>query len=266
MPGELIVPATKGIQTLWHSAGKHAPVILTVVAAGSAISSVVSAVKATPRAMVLLEQKKKQVAKEEKMQLEEVVLTPTEVIKTTWKCYMPSAAMLTISVGCMFGAAHINAQRELGWAALYSATKKASDAYEKKVIERIGEKENAEIHQEVIKQELKDHPVSRAEVVTTGAGSYLVYDTLSGRYFMSDINEIQRIANELNQAIIGGRMYVALNEFYDELNLMPIDLGHDCGWNIDNLIDPKFSTMISDDGRPCLTLQFWITPKFNYML
>lgn len=263
MAGEIITPAAHGLSRLWQAAGKHAPMILTFVAAGSAISATVSAVRATPKAEILLEQKRKQIAREEEIPVEEVDLTLQEIIGTTWKCYVPTAAFLTVSLGCMFGAAHINNQRQLGWAALYSAAKKASDAYERQVIEHIGPKKNEEIRRKVVQEELRRNPASKADVIATGKGPYLCYDTMSGRYFMSDIETIRRVVNDLNQMMMS-QMYVSLNEFYQELGLLPVDLGYDNGWNVDELIEIQFSTMMSDDGRPCLVLQYLTQPRYSY--
>ena len=118
MPGEVIAPATSFIGRLWQGAGKHAPIILTCVAAVSAVSATVSAVRATPKATILLEKKKREIAEIENVPVEEVDLTLQEIVQTTWRLYVPAAAFTTISLGCMFGAAHINNQRQLGWAAL----------------------------------------------------------------------------------------------------------------------------------------------------
>lgn len=263
MSGELITPAVRSVSTLMEAAGKHAPLILTGIAVTGAIGSVGMAIRATPKALVLLEQKKKQIAREHDIPIEEVELTVGETIQTAGKCYIPSFALLAVSVGCMFGAQHINSQRQLGWAALYSATKNASEAYERQVIRHIGEEQNNEIHQKVIKQQLIDHPASKSEVIQTGKGPYLCYDTVSGRYFMSDIETIRRVVNDLNQKMIS-IMYVSLNEFYQELGLMPIDLGYDNGWNIDELIDIRFSTMMSDEGQPCLVLQYMTKPRYSF--
>lgn len=261
----IITPAVKGVQTLWHAAGKHAPVILMVVAGGGAVSSIVSAVKATPKAVILLEQKKKQVAREEEIPIEEVQLTVPEVIKTTWKCYAPSAVLLLLSLGCMAGSVRISTQRELGWAALYSATKKASDAYERQVINKIGAKENEEIKANAIKQELKDNPVGSNNIIKTEYGNYLCYDTLSGRYFSNDIEHIRRVVNDLNHEMISSMFgYVSLNEFYQALGLPIIELGWDNGWNTDELIEVEFNTMIAGDGQPCLCMKFHTFPRYSY--
>ena len=60
-------------------------------------------------------------------------------------------------------------------------------------------------------------------------------------------------------------MYVSLNDFYEELGLEPSDLGSKMGWNIDmGMIEMDFSSQLSDDGRPCLVIDFNIPPKYGY--
>lgn len=265
MSAGIIAPVTNGVKSVWNAAGKHAPTLLIIVAGGSAISSVVSAVKATPKALVLLEQKKKQIAHDEDIPLEEVELTVPEVIKTTWKCYAPSAVLLFLSLGCMAGSAHISAQRELGWAALYSATKKASDAYERQVVNRIGSKENDEIKNEVYKEQLRTDPIGNNNITKTEYGNYLCFDPLSGRYFSNDIEHIRRVVNELNRVMIGSFFgYVSLNEFYQNIGLDPVELGYESGWNTDELIDIEYSTMLASDDQPCLVLKYQTYPHYNY--
>lgn len=261
----IIAPAVNGVQKLWHAAGKHAPVILLIVAGGSAVSSAVSAVKATPKAIILLEQKKKQIAREEEIPIEQVDLTVQEVIKTTWKCYAPSVILMLLSLGCMAGSAHISSQRELGWAALYSATKKASDAYERSVINKIGVKENENIKSEALKERLRTDPVGNNNIIKTEYGNYLCFDPLTGRYFSNDIEHIRRVVNDLNHEMAGGFFgYVSLNEFYQNLGLSPVELGYDNGWNTDELIDIDFNTMIAADGRPCLVMKYQTYPRYGF--
>ena len=61
------------------------------------------------------------------------------------------------------------------------------------------------------------------------------------------------------------QMYVSLNDFYDELGLKHTRLGDDLGWSIDDkLVDIEFSSHITDDGRPCLVVDYSVAPKRNF--
>lgn len=60
-------------------------------------------------------------------------------------------------------------------------------------------------------------------------------------------------------------MYISLNEFYDEIGLDHISIGDDLGWNIERgMIDLSFSSLVADDGTPCLVVDYQVSPKFGY--
>ena len=71
------------------STSKHAPQILVGLGVAGSIAATVFAVKATPKAIKLVEERKEKENKEH--------LTPLETIETTWKCYVPSAVILLTS-------------------------------------------------------------------------------------------------------------------------------------------------------------------------
>ena len=55
------------------------------------------------------------------------------------------------------------------------------------------------------------------------------------------------------------------DEFYDELDLPHVDLGDDLGWNLDEgLLDLDFGSQISDDGRPCIVINYNIAPRYDF--
>jgi hypothetical protein len=60
-------------------------------------------------------------------------------------------------------------------------------------------------------------------------------------------------------------MYVSLNDFYYEIGLRSTAMGDDLGWNIDKgLIELGFSTQLSEDGSPCLVVDYQVAPMYNY--
>ena len=59
--------------------------------------------------------------------------------------------------------------------------------------------------------------------------------------------------------------YVSLNDFYDELGLDHIDVGDDLGWKVDQgKLDVDFGSQIASDGRPCITIEYSVAPKYGY--
>ena len=60
-------------------------------------------------------------------------------------------------------------------------------------------------------------------------------------------------------------MYVSLNDFYSELDLKLSNNGYELGWKLDDgLIEVDFSSQISDDGRPCLVIDYLVAPRYDY--
>lgn len=237
---------------------KHSPDILLGVGIAGMVGTVVLAVAATPKAIKLIEQKKK---------AEEVDnLTPAETIKTTWKCYIPAAITGATSIGCLLGARNINARRNAALFTAYKLSETALTEYKDKVVETIGEKKEQLIRDAIDKDHIDNDPVSKKEIIVTGNGGTRCYDYHSGRYFVSDIDHIKRAVNELNRQMLLND-YVSLNDFYDEIGLSHTSVGNDLGWSIDKgYIDVDFSSHLSEDGVPCLAISYSIAPRHGYCM
>lgn len=236
---------------------KHSPEILTGLGIAGMVISAVLAVKATPKALTLIEEKK------DKMGVAK--LNTVDTVKAAGKCYIPAVVLSMLSISCIIGASAKNARRNAALATVYSISENTLREYQDKVIETIGEKKEAEIRDSISADKIKKDPVSTSEVIITAKGSSLCYDSLSGRYFRSDIENIRRAINEINRMMLD-EMYVSLNEFYDEIGLSHIKVGNDIGWNVsDGLLDIHFSSHIADDGTPCLVLNYMIAPRYDYI-
>ena len=234
---------------------KHSPEILTAIGITGMTAATVMAVKVTPKASRLLEDLQAQKAEP---------LTKAEVVKSCWKYYIPAAATGAASITCLIGANSISVRRTAALAAAYQISETALTEYRDKVIETIGEKKEKVVREQIDKDHIEKNPVSRNEVIVTKAGNTLCYDSLSGRYFESDIEKIKRGINELNRRMTYDT-YVSLNEFYDELDLEHTIMGDDLGWHIDGgLIDVHFTSQIADDGRPCIVVNFRKAPRYDY--
>ena len=68
----------------------------------------------------------------------------------------------------------------------------------------------------------------REVILTEKGGNTICYDAISGRYFKSDRDTINRAVNELNRQMRDD-MYVTLNEFYYALGLDGTKLGRRSG-------------------------------------
>lgn len=234
---------------------KHAPEFLMTLGFTSMLSSVVLAVTATPKALESID-----IAESEKGEK----LTPVEKVKVAWKPYVPTAATFTFGTFCLVSANSTHNRRHAALAAAYKLSETAYSDYKEKVIETIGEKKEQTVREKVAKEKIEKDPVSAKEIIITGTGKTLCYDANSGRYFESDIERIRKAVNVINRTMTYD-MYVSLNDFYDELDLPRTKLGDDLGWNLDNgLVEIDFSSQLSEDGRPCLVLDYNVAPRYDY--
>lgn len=251
----------------------HSPEILIGVGIAGMISATVLAVTATPKALKLIDEEKQrqnadlmEEANEEGAEdcREITELKPLEVIDVTWKCYLPAAILSFTSAACIIGANKVHMRRAAALATAYKLSETALTDYKDKVVKVLGEKKEQAVRESMAKDDLEKHPVSKSEIIITKNGTTRFLDPISGRHFLSDIEQIKKIINELNRQMLVYD-YVSLNEFYDEVGLDHIPLGNDLGWKItDGLIKPLFSSQIDDDGVPCIVLKYEIAPKYGY--
>lgn len=244
------------IKSIRLGLAKHSPAILTGLGITGMVTTTVLAVKATPKALDLIESKREELEKDN--------LTVIETVKTTWKCYIPSVVTCATSVACLIGASSVNAKRNAALATAYKLSESALIEYKDKVVETIGEKKEKSVRDAIAKDHVDKNPVTNTEVIITDKGYTLCYDELSGRYFYSDIEKIKKAANELNRQMLVD-MCISLNEFYYELGLDGTKLGEQMGWNINRgLIDLNFSATVSSDDRPCIVLDYYVPPTYDY--
>ena len=236
---------------------KYSPGILTGIGIAGMIGATFMAVKATPKALYLIETKK------EESEVEE--LTPVETIKTCWTCYIPATLTTVLSAACLIGASTVSAKRNAALATAYSISEAALREYQEKVVEVIGEKKEKAVRDAVAKDQIERDPVTKSEVVIIDSNSNtLCYEPLSGRYFKSTIDKIKKAEIKLDRQMIQ-EMYVSLNDFYWEIGLDGTDLGDQMGWNLSKgYMDLSFSSQLADDGTPCAVIVYGIPPVYDY--
>lgn len=246
----------KSLLSLKTAIKKHSPEILTGIGIAGMITTTVMAVRATPKALILIEERKEEIGAEK--------LEAMDMVKTTWACYIPAAITGTLSVACLIGASSVNARRNAALATAYTLSESALKDYQGKVIEMFGEKKNEAVKDAIAKDKVEKNPVVTREVIITEKGNTLCYDAISGRYFKSDIEKIKKAECELNRQMLDD-MYVSLNDFYYEIGLDSVKLGDELGWNVDSgYIDLSFSSQLASDGTPCLVIDYSVAPRYDY--
>lgn len=252
------------VRTTGKAISKNSPAILTALAVAGVVTTTVLAVRSTPKAVKLLEEEA-EVRRKEDPDFEKEFFTPVETIKITWKCYTPTAAMGVATMACIIGVNSINARRTAALASAYSLTETAFKEYQEKIVEHIGEKEEKKVRDKINEDRVHNNPVVSKEIIVTGTGKMLCYDSLTGRYFESSIEALRRAENDINSHIIT-HMYASQNDFYDKIGLSRIPYGEEVGWTVGNMIDLDFTTMMSEGEtpRPCVVVEHRTLPKPDY--
>lgn len=232
----------------------YSPEILTGIGIAGMIFTTITAVKATPKAMQLVDERE---IKENKR------LTNSEIIKTTWKCYVPSTVTGVCSIACLIGASSVNARRNAALATAYTISETALKDYREKAVEVVGEKKEQAIRDAVAKEKLEKANVQNREFIITGKGETPCFDPLTNSCFKSDIETLRKAENNLNKRL-RNEIHITLNEFLQEIGLDPCDdsIGEHLGWDIDKGdIEFDFSSQLVD-GVPYLVIGHYNPPRY----
>ena len=225
----------------------NSPTILTAIGVTGALTTAYLTGRASFRAAQILGEESPHLEAKEKVQL-------------CWKLYIPAVGTAALTVAAIIGANRIGSRRAAALAVAYSVSERAFEEYKTKVIERVGEKKEQAIRDEIAQARVDRDPVGNAVII--GDGRVLCYEEFTGRYFLSDMEAIRKAQNDINQRIITDS-YVALSDLYDLLNLPHTSESSEVGWNTDKLLDILFSAILSE-GRPCISVGFQVKPIRNF--
>lgn len=246
------------VQKILSSLNKNSPTILTGVSVAGLLTTVIFAVRATPKAMDLIYNE--QLYRSHKGDNKQIL--KKDIFLLTWKEYVPAAIMGTVTIVCIIGANSINLRRNAALVGLYSLTETTLKEYKHKIVEVLGEKKAQKVTDDIAQDTVARHPVR--EVIVTGKGDTLCFEVLSARYFRSNIEAIRKVQNDINQQLLNDN-YVSLNELYDALDLAHTKIGNDIGWRIyDGQVEFRFSSTLTSDGTPCLVLDYVGDPNYAY--
>ncbi len=239
---------------------RHGSEILISIGAASSISAVVLAIKATPKAVRLIDERKKE--------LEVENLDTAETVKTAWACYIPTVVTETFSIVCLICATTNNNKHNTALTAAYALSENAFREYRDKIIDTIGEQKEKSVRDSIAKDRIVNNPPLRSETSIIPSGDQLCYDALSDRYFTSSADKIKKAQNELNARMLQ-EQNVSLNDFYYEIGLNDTLIGDSLGWDINktNFIDIYFNTQLAHGDIPCLVMDFSSNPPvYDYLM
>ena len=235
---------------------KNASTILTASGGAGVIATAVLAVKATPKAMRILEE-----AKEEKQE----DLTVLEKVKYAGPAYIPAIITGAATIACIFSANILNHRQQAALTSAYMLLDNSYKEYKAKVIELYGEETDVHVKDEIAKDKLNN------QNITVSDDKQLYFDEYSGRYFEATTEHMLRVENKLNRTL-QETAGVYLNDYFEMVGLDPTDYGDFMGWSSCELYDISWSSwfnfdfrkVVLDDGLQCIIVSFEFEPTFDF--
>lgn len=236
---------------------KNSSTILTCIGAIGVAATAVMAVKATPKAIAMLDK-----AKEEKGE----ELTKLETFKVAAPAYIPATVVGVSTIACIFGANILNKKQQASLMSAYALVDNYYKEYKNKLKELYGDDADTKVTQEMARDKYKEYDVPVSE------DKQLFFDMFSMRYFESTMEEVMRAENNFNKNLtLGG--HASLNEFYDMLGIPRVDYGYELGWSHKaggafygySWVDFEHEKVILDDDLECYIISMSHEPTYDWM-
>lgn len=243
---------------LVHLVEDNSTTILTGIGVAGTVTTAILAGRAGMRAAYILDEQERRVDKED---LEEP--NQFERFKLVAPQFIPAAGCAVVTIAAVVYANRLSAKETAAMAAMYTMSDKTFQEYKTKVQEKLGQNKEQAIRDEVAQDRINRNPPNNSTVIITGGGDVLCYDVVTDRYFNSTVENIKRAENTVNGEI-ANHDAVPLSRFYDAIGLRPTPYTEEVGWNIDNRCEVQFSTVLSPDQRPCVSIDFARYPKADF--
>jgi hypothetical protein len=259
----MLTGLARRVQHMKFLVSDNSGTILTGMGVSGTIATAYLTGRASFKAAQLIQQEEQELEREYKNDLRDSRgLTPVSKVKLTWRLYIPPVGVGVTTIVCIISANKLASKRIAALAVASGISERALQEYKTKVIDKLGERQDQKLRDEIAQDRVNGQPVQR-EVILAGTGEVLCYDMLTGRYFQSTVEEIKRAENKINHDL-NNFMSASLSEFYDELGLPPTTFSDSVGWNANRHVEVVFSTVMSTDQRPCIAIDFANPPVAEY--
>jgi len=241
----------------------NSPIILTAIGVSGTLVTAFLTGKASIKAFDILNEEFSHLEKILSDEEFEKIYTLRYQFNHVWKLYIPAAGMAAITISAIIGANRVGTRRAAALASVYSLSEKAFAEYKDKVVEKMGANKELALRDELAQDRVSRNPASEREVIITGNGEVLCYEAFTGRYFNSSMETLKKAQNDTNYQVLNS-MYASLSDFYSKISLPTTSYSDEVGWNSDKMLELHFSTTLSEDGRPCISVGFLVAPVRDF--
>lgn len=246
---------------------RNASTILSCLGGVGVVATTITAVKATPKVLRLIEEAEQNKGEE---------LTKWEKFKTATPTYIPTIGLGITTIACIFGSQILNKRQQAALMSAYALVDQSYKDYQRKLKELYGEEVDQEVREAIAIEKAEDVGVRGSYLGTNcdlaleenNGEPQVFYDEHSGRYFEATIEQVLTAEYHLNRNYIL-RGYSYLNEFYDFLGIDETDYGSVLGWapNDEGMywIDFNHRKLESDEGKDVYVIEMPFEPTYDFL-
>lgn len=245
---------------------KNQSTILTCVGGIGVVATSVMAIKATPKALKLLEEARNEKGEE---------LTKVEATRVAGPVYIPSIITGVATLACIFGANVLNQRQQAALISAYALLDNSYKEYRSKLRELYGQEAHETIVDAIAVEKAEDVHINASymtsecnqELDENDHGPKLFYDEYSNRYFEATIERVLLAEYHFNRnyVLMGSAV---LNDLYAFLGLEPTEYGKVLGWApLDEgmyWVDFNHRKVVLDDGLECYIIEMPFEPTVDY--
>lgn len=234
----------------------HAQSILTGLSMIGLASTTILAVKATPKAIELIESDSRR-----NHDGDPHGYTIPEAIQSSWKCYIPALAIGAATGISILSMGVINRRQQNALMGAYILLDRTYKNYKTKVNEIFGDNANQLVQSAMVRDRIEE------DKPKFGCEKAIFYEEHYGKFFERSIAEVLDAEYQLNRKFAKNGE-VTINDFFHFLGLSEIEIGDALGWSQEiicdfsdvNWIDFEHECIELDDGMECYVINI-LTPS-----
>lgn len=240
-------------------ANDNAPALLTAFGTVGAVTTAILTGKASWEAAKKVADAESVANMKREANQERVHLTNKERFALVWTLYLPAVTTGTLTCGAIIMSHRISSRRAAVLAAAYALNEGKLEEYQTKIKEKFGIKEEKAARDDIAQDRVNRDFEDGTLVFDPMEGKVLCKDEYSGRYFYSNLEDINRAVNEINREILISDS-ATLTDFYSAIGLEPVAVSDHFGWNTNERLEIDWSTCTTPDKRQAVHSFDFVNP------
>jgi hypothetical protein len=238
----------------------NSPTILTAIGVVGTVTTAILTGKAAFKASQIIDDHEDDIIRGE---ITREPLTNRQKVELTWNLFIPPLLIGSGTVAAIIFANRIHARRATALIAAYALSENRFADYKEKIVKKLGQGRERKARTEIAQDKVTANPPPSDLIWDETSRSVLCCDLFTGRYFMSDMETLRKAENDINHQNIH-YFHSSLTDFYHLIGLPATSMSDDVGWNSDKMLELDFDTVLTPNGKPCLTIDFKVIPIRGY--